>query len=126
MILHFLWIVFMLYGFALTVRGFWRPSFWDRWIFRSLHLLGILFVAAMPLLDRLCPLTEWEYQLRTRWDPDAERSGSFIIDWLEKVVYPDVPIEVVLIPTFLIAGFTVVMFVARPPQKYSRLFRKRK
>ena len=125
MVLHFLWIVFMLYGFVLTIRGLWQPSFWDRWLFRSLHLLGILFVAAMPLLDRLCPLTEWEYQLRSKYDPNAEYSGSFIIDWLEKIIYPDVPLEVVLIPTFLIAGFTFVMYILRPPLKIRGLFRNR-
>ena len=122
MVLHFLWIVFMLYGFVLTIRGFWQPSLWDRWLFRSLHLLGILFVAAMPLLDRLCPLTEWEYQSRSKYDPNAEHSGSFIIDWLEKIIYPDVPLAVVLIPTFLIAGFVVVMYIARPPEKIRGLF----
>lgn len=117
MVIHFAWIIFMLYGFVLTIRGFWTRSFWDRWVFRTVHLGGILFVASMPLLDRLCPLTEWEYQLRRQVNPDAEYTGSFIIDWLERLIYPDVPIEVVLVPTFVIAGFVLVMYVVRPPEK---------
>ena len=121
MVLHFAWIVFMLWGFVLTVRGFWRQAFWDRWVFRTIHVLGILFVAAMPLLDRLCPLTEWEYKLRVMYNPNAEYPGSFIVDWLERLIYPDVPIEVVLVPTFSIAGFILLMYIVRPPAKIKGL-----
>ncbi len=123
-ILHFAWIIFMIYGFILTIRGFWRPAFWDRWLFRTIHLLGILFVAAMPILNRLCPLTEWEYQLRQRIDPSTEKQRSFIIEWLERLIYPDVPIEVIVIPTIIIAGFTLLMYIIRPPEKIRRLFHR--
>jgi hypothetical protein len=126
LVIHLIWIAFMLYGFVLTVRAFWRPAFWDRWIFRTTHLAGILFVAAMPLLGLLCPLTEWEYQLRSHFQAGSGQSGSFIIDWLEKLVYPDVPLAVVLVPTFVIAMFTLTMYVVRPPHKVRELFRVRK
>ncbi len=112
----------MIWGFVLTIRGFWRPAFWNRTAFRTIHLLGILFVAAMPLLNRLCPLTEWEYELRRRVAPDADGGQSFIIDWLERVIYPDVPIEVVLVPTFIIASFTLLMYILRPPVRVRSLF----
>jgi len=115
----------MVYGFALTVQGLWRPVFWDRWLFRTIHLAGILFVAAMPLLGRLCPLTEWEYQLRSHYNGRAEHSGSIIIDWIERLIYPDVPLAVVLVPTFVVAGITLVMFIARPPRKIRKLLKHR-
>ena len=124
-VLHFLWIAFMLYGFALTIRGFWRPEFWNRWLFRTLHLAGILFVAAMPLSGRLCPVTEWEYQLRRSVESGSDTSGSFIVDWLERLIYPDVPIEVVTGATILIATFTLVMYVVRPPNKVRNLILRR-
>ena len=125
-IVHLIWIAFMLYGFALTVRGFWRPAFWDRWLFRSIHLAGILFVAAMPLLGRLCPLTIWEYRLRSHYFPGQEHTGSFIIDWIDKLIYPNVPLAVVLAPTFAIAAFTLIMYVIRPPRKIRELPANRK
>ena len=116
LIAHLIWIVFMLYGFALTVRAFWRPAFWDRWLFRSIHLGGILFVAALELLGRYCPLTVWEYHLR--WGTDEP--GYFVLDWIERMVYPDVSPLVYLLPTYAIALFTLIMFAVRPPSKFRR------
>ncbi len=116
LVVHLGWILFMLYGFALTVRALWRPAFWDRWLFRSIHLGGILFVASLELLGKYCPLTVWEYRLR----PATVEPGHFVLDWIERLVYPDVSPLVYLIPTYAIALFTVVMFVRRPPSRFRR------
>ncbi len=118
LVVHLGWILFMLYGFVRTVIALWRPvfgAFWDRWIFRSIHLGGILFVATLELLGKYCPLTIWEYGLRGTAEP-----GHFVLDWIERLVYPDVNPLVFLIPTYAIALFTLVMFVYRPPSKFLR------
>ena len=59
-LIHFAWILFMLWGFFLTMCGSisiyvlrrekdrWK-IFFDRWIFRTIHLGGIVYVI---LLDR--------------------------------------------------------------------------
>ena len=120
LVVHLAWIVFMLYGFALTVRAFRRPAFWDRWIFRSLHLAGILFVASLEILGKYCPLTIWEYALRRHLNPGGDYPGYFILDTIERLIYPDVSPYVYLLPTYGIALFTVVMFVAKPPAKFRR------
>ena len=117
LVLHLAWILFMLYGFALTVRAFWRPAYWNRTLFRSLHLVGILFVASKPVLGEYCPLTVWEYELRRHYNPTIEYPGSFVIGYLEKLVYPDISPLVYLLPTFAIAAFTLVMFVVKPPAR---------
>ena len=88
-VLHFLWIVFIILGFALTGWYFFlgyvlkRSSekadrFFDRWLFRTLHLLGIGFVAAQTLLGKYCPLTVLENYLRAGYAPEAVYPGSFI------------------------------------------------
>jgi len=120
LIIHLVWIVFMLYGFALTVRAFWRPAFWDRWLFRTVHLLGILFVASLELLHRYCPLTIWENALRRHYNPNSEYPGYFILDHIEKLIYPDINPLFYLLPTYGIALFTLIMFVLRPPSKFRR------
>ncbi len=117
---HFAWILFMLLGFALTLRALWRPKFFERWLFRSIHLIGILFVAALELLDKYCPLTIWENALRRHNDPDTDYPGSFIIGHIEKLIYPDVSPLVVVIPTIFIAVFTLTVFILRPPSKFRR------
>jgi len=120
LVIHLAWIVFMLWGFVLTVRAFWRPSFYDRWLFRSLHLGGIVFVGIWELMGKYCPLTIWEYDFRRLHDPSVEYPGSFIVDLLERLVYPDVDPMIVAVPTMAIALFTLVLFAVKPPSKYRR------
>ena len=119
-LIHFGWILFMLYGFVLTVRGFWCPAFFERWLFRSTHLAGILFVAALELLGRYCPLTIWENKLRLLYDPTGDYPGSFIIGWVERLIYPNIDPIVLTIPTVAMALFVLVVFVAKPPSKFRR------
>ncbi len=117
-LIHFGWILFMLYGFVLTVRGFWRPAFFDRWLFRTIHLTGILFVAALEILGRYCPLTIWENKLRLLYDPSGDYPGSFIIGWVERLVYPNVDPIILTVPTVAMALFVMVVFVIKPPSKF--------
>src|SRR3989304_5567612 len=90
MLIHFAWILFMLWGFVLTIRAFWRPKIFERWLFRSIHLLGILLVLALEILNKYCPLTIWENALRRHYDPTTDYPGSFIMGHVEKLIYPDV------------------------------------
>ena len=120
LVVHLTWIIFMLYGFALTVRAFWRPAFWDRWLFRTTHLAGIVFVAGLEVLGRYCPLTIWENAMRREYNPDGVYPGYFILDTIERLIYPDVSPLVYLIPTYGIALFTAVMFMVKPPAKFRR------
>ena len=121
MVLHFAWIVFVLLGFALTIRAFWKPEFLDRWIFRTIHLAGIAFVAALEIFGKYCPLTIWENALRAHYDPELAYPGSFVIHYIAKLVYPEIDPLALIIPTVIIAAFTLVMFIARPPAKFKRL-----
>lgn len=123
MVLHLAWIIFMLWGFVLTIRGFFHPKFFDRWLFRTVHLLGILFVVALEILGKYCPLTLWENALRGHYNPETDYPGSFIIKHIEQMIYPDVSPLVVIIPTILLATFTLVAFVLKPPAKLMTLFK---
>lgn len=115
---HFLYILFMLLGFLFTGYAlFFRQKFFDRWLFRSLHLLGIFYVASLSILGKYCPLTILENELRLRYEVSAVYSGSFIVHYLEKLVYPDVNPLVIQIPTVFLAIFTIVVFIIKPPKK---------
>lgn len=115
-VIHFAWILFMLLGFALTIRAFWKPSFFDRWLFRTLHLAGILFVASLEIFGKFCPLTVWENALRYSYDPSSDYPGSFIVQYIARLVYPDLDPALLIVPTVLIASFTLVVFFLRPPR----------
>jgi len=117
-VVHFLFVLFMLLGFLLTVYAiFFRHRFFDWWLFRSLHLLGIFYVASLSILGKYCPLTLLENQLMSRYESSSVYSGSFIIHYLEKLVYPDVNPLTIQIPTIFIAIFTIVAFIVKPPEK---------
>lgn len=117
-VVHFLYILFMLLGFLLTGYAlFFREKFFDRWLFRSLHLLGIFYVASLSILGKYCPLTILENELRLRYEVSLVYSGSFIVHYLERLVYPDVNPLVIQIPTVFLAIFTIVVFIVRPPKK---------
>jgi hypothetical protein len=117
-VVHFLYILFMLLGFLLTGYAlFFREKFFDRWLFRSLHLLGIFYVVSLNILGKYCPLTILENELRLKYEAYSVYSGSFIIHYLEKLVYPDVNPLVIQIPTVFLAIFTIVVFIVRPPKK---------
>lgn len=116
-VIHFTWILFMLLGFIFTLRGFFYKEFFDRWLFRTLHLFGIIYVSLLAMMGKYCPLTIWENILRLKYDPNLTYTGSFIINYVEKLVYPDINPLVIRIPTTFIAVFTVVVFIFRPPKK---------
>lgn len=120
MVTHFAWIIFMIWGFVLTIRGFFRPAFFDRWLFRTTHLSGILLVAVIESLGKYCPLTIWENSLRTHYDPSTDYPGSFIVGHIENIVYPNVGPLILTIPTIGLALMTLVVFVLRPPAKFRR------
>ena len=123
MVIHLAWIIFMIWGFALTIRGFFHPKFFERWLFRTIHLLGILFVTTLELLGKYCPLTVWENALRSHYNTETDYPGSFIIKQIEQMIYPDVLPLVVIIPTILVAAFTLAVFVLKPPAKLTTLFK---
>lgn len=127
-VVHFLWILFMLWGFVLTFcavlgvyvfrssRMIWR-RFFDRWILRTLHLIGIAFVGTLTLLDKYCPLTIMENLFRRRYDPATDYPGSFIVHYIEKLVYPNVDPVFIIVPTLFVAAFTIAVYMIRPPRK---------
>ena len=113
----------MLSGFLLTLCGFFWRRFFDNLLFRILHLCGIVYVGLLALLREYCPLTILENTLRVKYNPDLTYPGSFIVHYIEKLVYPDVNSSIILVPTIFIAVFTMVVFIIKPPAKIKRIFK---
>jgi hypothetical protein len=122
-VLHFIWIVFMLLGLFLTIYGFFNKNFFDWWLFRTLHLLGIIFVGILTLFRMFCPLTILENLSRVRYDPGSTYPGSFIIHYIENLVYPDVNQTLLRVLTVIVAIFILSVYTIRPPSKIRKFFR---
>ena len=134
-LIHFGWIVFILVGFfvtawafggvyALKMTGGWEEQFLDRWVLRTVHIVGIAYVATLAVIGRYCPVTMLENFFRSRYDAASTYPGGFIIHYVERIVYPDVPAQAILIPTIVVAVLTVLMFAVRPPLKVKRFVRR--
>jgi len=122
-IVHLVWILFMLVGFILTFCGFFWKGFFDRWLFRTLHLFGIVYVSLLAIMGKYCPLTLWENSLREKYDSTLTYPGSFMIHYVEKLVYPDINPLIIIIPTIFIAVFISAIFIIRPPKRISKIFK---
>lgn len=91
LVVHFLFVAFVVGGLLLVFIGHWRG--W-RWIyglrFRLLHLVAIGYVVLQSWLGAICPLTLWEMQLRGLAG-DMTYEGSFIAYWLHRLLFYEAP-----------------------------------
>jgi hypothetical protein len=77
-LLHFAFIVFVLFGAGLTLR--WK---WIVW----LHMPAFLWGAAIEFLGAICPLTPLEQRLRVAAG-EAGYTGGFVEHYIVPVIYP--------------------------------------
>ena len=75
---HFLWIVFLIFGALWGVR--------NKKI-KFLHISGLFFAVILQVFDWYCPLTHLEVWLRSKHDPALSYTGSFIARYMEKIIY---------------------------------------
>lgn len=78
LILHFLFIAFVIFGGLLALRSCWIAL---------AHIPAACWGAYIELTGGLCPLTVMEVGLR-RTAGDAGYSGSFIEHYLLPIIYP--------------------------------------
>lgn len=91
LVVHFLFIAFVVLGQAAILIG-WRAGWaWvrNRW-YRFAHLAAIAIVALQAWLGVICPLTVWESQLREAAG-GAGYSGTFVSHWISRLIYYDAP-----------------------------------
>lgn len=100
-LIHFLWILFLIFGVYFGKRCA---------KVKYLHLLGLVFAAIIQTLDLYCPLTYLEVYLRHKQDPAQSYSGSFIIHYIERIVYVEIPRSVILILTFVVVGINLLFY----------------
>ena len=82
LIIHVLFVIFVVAGLMLIFIGKMRHWRWVRWpLFRVVHFIGIGIVVMQSWLGVICPLTIWEMMLREKAG-EVVYAGSFISHWL--------------------------------------------
>ena len=103
-LIHFLWIVFLFLG-----------ALWGRKsrIVKIFHLSGLAFAFIIQIFDWFCPLTHLEFWLRGKHNPDLTHAGSFIIYYVERIVYIEISRYIVLIVTLLLGALNVWIYLRK-------------
>lgn len=115
LILHALFVAFVVFGLLLVLAGGIRGWQWVRNIwFRVAHLLAIGVVVLQSWLGMLCPLTTWEMALRERAG-DAVYETSFVAHWLQRILFYQGPEWVFIVSYTLFAALVIASwFWIRP------------
>ena len=115
LIVHALFIAFVVFGLVLILTGLVRGWRWVRnpW-FRFIHLGAIGIVVAQSWLNVICPLTIWENSLRERAG-DVPYAGSFIQHWLHKLIFYQAEAWVFTMAYTAFAALVILAWYLVPP-----------
>jgi len=90
--MHLLYVSFTVGGTFLILAG--GILKW-RWVrkrrFRFLHLGAVVLVAVEALAGVWCPLTTWEWRLRSRAGQSFEGDISFVGRLIRKILFIEIP-----------------------------------
>jgi hypothetical protein len=103
-LVHFLWIVFLIFGVFIgrkyrTVKIF--------------HIAGLGFAVIMQIFGWYCPLTYIEIWLRKRHAPLLSYSGSFIVYYMEKLIYIKLTPWIIFMLTLILISITAYIYSMR-------------
>ena len=120
LLLHGLFVVFVVVGLILILAGKLMSWHWVRnWWFRVTHLLAIGVVVLQSWLGVICPLTKLEMLLRSKAG-DVTYAGSFVSHWLEAILYYRAPTWVFAAIYTAFAAIVVWSWVWVPPHRRHR------
>ncbi len=116
LVVHAFYVAFVILGLVLILTGIAGKWRWIRNpVFRVAHLLAIGAVVAEAWLGKLCPLTEWEGNLREAAG-GAGYPVSFVQYWLQKMIFYDFPPWVFTLAYTLFGAFVLLAWILAPPR----------
>ncbi|MBI4698879.1 MAG: ribonuclease HII [Nitrospirae bacterium] len=109
-LVHFLWIMFLMSGAFLGRRYY--PV-------KILHIGGIGFAALIQIAGWYCPLTYLEIWLREMHDPSESYAGSFIINYMQRILYIEISREIIFLATIVLIVVSARVYLYHPYNKHS-------
>jgi hypothetical protein len=103
-LIHFLWILFLIFG------GFWGRK---RRLVRYVHLPALFLAGLVEIFDWYCPLTHLEVWLRRRQSTAAGYTGAFIAHYLERIIYIDLSRRLSVALTILMLAMNCFIYLRR-------------
>jgi len=108
--IHLSWLALVIFG-ALWTRG--RP------LWSALHILALLWGIVAEVGPWPCPLTLAETYFETKAGAAAYH-GSFLLHYLEAIVYPNLPGSVVTCAGVAVCAFNLIIYLRRFAKAVSR------
>ncbi|RPI35009.1 MAG: DUF2784 family protein [Nitrospiraceae bacterium] len=103
-VVHFLWILFLIFGAYWGIR---------HKAVKIVHIAGLAFAFILNVFDWYCPFTHLEVWLRARHDPALSYTGSFIIHYVEKVVYIELSGNIIFLFTISLCGINTWLYLRK-------------
>ncbi len=92
-VIHLFWILFLICGGIWGVRSK---------TVQVIHVSGLCFALMIQIVGWYCPLTHLEVWLRAHHDPSLSYSGSFIIYYMEKIIYIELSRSLIFLLSILL------------------------
>ncbi|MEW6001801.1 MAG: DUF2784 domain-containing protein [Nitrospirota bacterium] len=102
--IHFLWILFLIFG------SFVGKKYRSVKIF---HIAGLSSAVIMQIFGWYCPLTYLEIWLRRKHDPSLAYGGSFIIHYMEKIIYIELSPKIIFLLTIILVSGSAYIYYGR-------------
>jgi len=103
-LIHFLWIIFLIFGAFIGIR--YR-------IVKIFHIAALGFAVIIQIFGWYCPLTYLEIWLRQGHDSLLTYSGSFIIHYVEKLIYIDLSPGIIFVLTVILISISTYIYSLR-------------
>jgi len=100
-IIHFLWILFL-------IAGSWLGRKYR--LIKYFHIGGLGFALIIQIFGWYCPLTHLEVWLRSKHDPLLTYKGSFIVHYVEKLIYIELPEWLIFLLTLAIVKINFLIY----------------
>ena len=100
-LIHFLWIIFLFLGALWGIKNK---------TVRIFHLSGLAFAFVIQVFSWYCPLTYLEVWLRSRHDASLTYTGSFILHYVEQVVYIELARDLIFVLTLALCGLHLWLY----------------
>jgi hypothetical protein len=124
-IFHFGYVMFTVGGELIILLGWLFHWKWVRnLIFRIVHLAAMAVVALEALIGVLCPLTDWEYQLRFLAGQTVEEQIPFMARLVRRIIFYDFPVWVFTLAYILFTLLVIATLFLVPPRRKGRQARR--
>jgi hypothetical protein len=115
-VIHFLYVLFAVGGLVFIFLGAarrWKTAK-NLW-FRVIHLVAVVLVGLEAATGFVCPLTNWEYDLRLLAGSPVEQNVSFVARLARAIIFYDLPEWVFAVMHIALGLLVIATFILVPP-----------